>query len=147
MKYHQGKYIPKNPSKYVGNLDDIVWRSSWERAVMNWLDTHPSVIKWSSETTIVPYISPVDNRVHRYFLDFSAMIKGRDGKIQNYIIEVKPKKQTQPPKKQTRVTKRYLEEIKTYAINTSKWQAAQAFADKHNFKFQILTENEIGGII
>jgi hypothetical protein len=114
---------------------------------MNYLDTHPSVLKWGSEELIVPYISPVDGRVHRYFTDFVAMIKDRSGVIKKYIIEIKPKAQTKPPVKPKRITKRYLNEIATYSINIEKWKAATAFAQKNGLEFKILTEDAIGGII
>lgn len=71
-KFHKGKYVLKNPDKYLGNKDNIVYRSSWEKTVMINLDTNPNVWKWTSEETVIPYISPIDNRPHKYFMDFTV---------------------------------------------------------------------------
>ena len=48
-KYKQGFYYPKNPNKYVGDVDNIVYRSSWELRVFKWMDDNPSVLEWASE--------------------------------------------------------------------------------------------------
>lgn len=142
-QYHQGKFTPKNPSKYVGDVNNIIYRSSWELKVLIYLDRTPAILKYSSEETVIPYISPVDNRPHRYFLDFTVLFKTKDGIVKRAIVEVKPKAQTLPPKVQKK-TKRYLNEVKTYAVNTAKWKYAQEWADKNGFLFLILTEKDIG---
>ena len=80
-KTYKGFFKPKNPSKYKGNPDNIIYRSSWERQVMKWLDENTNVIEWQSEEVAVPYISPVDNRYHRYFPDFIAKMKRPEGHI------------------------------------------------------------------
>ena len=141
--YHQSKYIPKNPEKYVGDASNIFSRSSWEYKFMIWADTHPSVIKWNSEECIVPYISPVDNRPHRYFVDFTIMVKDTNGNIRKYLVEIKPKAQTLPPKKRKK-TKQYLEELKTYAVNQAKWEAASKVCDRSGYTFMVLTEEHLG---
>lgn len=146
-KFIQGKYVVKNPEKYIGDSNNVIYRSSWERSVFNYLDTHPSVLKWNSEELVVPYVSPVDKRIHRYFVDIVAVIKDRFGNVKKYIIEIKPKAQTKPPVKPKRITKRYLNEIATYSINIEKWKSATEFARKNNCEFKILTEDDIGGII
>ena len=87
------RWTPKNPQKYAGNANDIWARSSWERLVMQWLDMNDSVIHWSSEELIIKYLSPVDNRVHRYFPDFIVKVKKKDGLVATYVLEVKPEHQ------------------------------------------------------
>ena len=140
----KGKYKPKNPDKYLGDPTSIIYRSSWERQCMVYLDNNPNILQWGSEEIVVPYRSPIDNRIHRYFTDFVIRVKQVDGKVQTTLIEVKPKKQTQPPKIQPRKTKRYLNEVTTYLVNEAKWKAAVEYCKDRNWKFQIITENELG---
>ena len=102
---YQGIFRPKNPQKYIGDSNNIVYRSSWECRVMNWFDQNDDIISWASEELIVPYKSPIDNRFHRYFPDFIVKVKTRDGTMKTLMIEVKPKKQTIPPEPRKRVTK------------------------------------------
>ena len=142
--YHQGKFTPKNPQKYFGDPTNIIFRSGWERKLFIWLDTNPNVLKWGSEEIFVMYKSPVDQRPHRYFPDIIAMMKTKTGEVVKFMIEVKPKKQTQPPTKPKKVTKRYLEEIETYAVNLAKWEAAKEYCNEKNFVFKILTEDHLG---
>ena len=97
-----------------------------------------------SEEFYIPYISPLDNRVHRYFPDFIIKVKESTGQIKTYVIEVKPKKQTRPPKTPKRKTKSYLYECKTYAVNQLKWKAAVEFCEDRRIKFKIITEDELG---
>ena len=143
MSYHKGIFHPKNPKKYNGNADNIVYRSTWERRVMKWLDEHPNVLWWSSEELAVPYKSPIDNKMHRYFPDFIAKMRLKDGKVMTYIIEVKPMAQTKMPI-QKRKTKRFLQEMATYVVNQEKWRAADIFCQEHGWKFLVVTEHELG---
>jgi hypothetical protein len=140
---YKGWFIPKNPSKYKGKVNQIVYRSNWELRVMKWLDENINVIWWSSEELIIRYRSSIDQRIHRYFPDFVTKIKTKDGKEKVLVLEVKPFKQTQKPI-QKRRTKRYLEEAKTYVVNQEKWKAADIFCQEHGWEFKILTEKELG---
>jgi hypothetical protein len=110
---------------------------------MKYLDDNPAVIWWASEELPIPYVSPVDNRVHRYFPDFIVRTKRKDGSEQTSIIEVKPYKQTMMPT-QKRKTQRYLAEVATYAVNQAKWKAADLFCKEHGWHFQLVTEKELG---
>ena len=143
-KFHQGKYAPRNPEKYVGDVNNIIYRSGWEKRLLIMFDTNPNVLKYSSEEVIVPYFCPVSNKMRRYFPDFVATMRTKTGEIVQIMIEVKPFKQTKPPEKPKKVTKRFLEEVETYAINNAKWLAAKKFCDQSNMKFQIITERELG---
>ena len=108
---YSGRFTPKNPQKYVGDPKNIIYRSSWEVKVMDWLDRNDDVISWQSEETIVPYKSPVDGKWHRYFPDFLVKVKTKDGKFKTMMLEVKPKKQTLPPEPRKRITKQYINEV------------------------------------
>lgn len=141
---YSGKYFPENPKKYRGDVNNIVYRSLWERKAMVWFDQNPNVLEWSSEEVVIPYISPLDNRVHRYFPDFLIRAKARDGSIKTILIEVKPKAQTEPPvNKKTKVTRRFINEIATWGVNDAKWKAAREFCADRMWEFQIITEKEL----
>jgi hypothetical protein len=140
---YSGRYRPSNPSKYKGDPTNIIYRSLWERKFMVWCDKNENILEWGSEEIVIPYVSPVDNRIHRYFPDFYVRARTRVGRVEKFIIEVKPKSQCSPPKKQRRMTKRYLTEVKTYAVNDAKWKAAREYCDDRRMKFLILTEKEL----
>lgn len=142
-EYKQGFFIPKFPQKYNGDPNNIVYRSGWEKMVMKSLDENTSVIRWSSEEIIIPYISPIDNKPHRYFVDFYVEAKAQDGSVKKMLIEVKPAAQVQPPKQSKRRTKRFISEVMTYGVNQAKWEAAQKFCQSKGWEFKILTENEL----
>lgn len=108
------------------------------------LDASPNVLQWSSEEFCIPYRSPIDGRVHRYFPDFWVKQRNKNGEIIVRVIEVKPRHQCIEPKKQTKLTKRYLEEVKTWGVNTAKWKAAEEFCAQRHWHFNIMTEKELG---
>jgi len=141
-KYLQGLFKPNHPQKYRGDLTNIVYRSSWECAFMCRLDKDPNIIEWSSEETIIPYVSPVDGEFHRYFVDFQ--FRTADGKT--HLVEIKPASQTRQPKnpKTKKATKRFMGEIQTYAVNMAKWRAANEFCEERGWDFKVLTENDLG---
>jgi hypothetical protein len=140
---HQGYFKPKNPQKYKGDPTNIIYRSGWELKFMFYVDSHPEIIEWGSEEFSIPYRSPIDGRIHRYFPDFYLKKMTKDGKLQTLIIEIKPLKQTIEPQKTNKKTKRYINEVMTWGINSSKWRAAQEFCKDRNWKFLILTEKEL----
>lgn len=140
---YSGRFFPKNPSKYRGDPTNIWYRSLWERKVMEWFDLNENVIDWSSEELIIPYLSPVDNKYHRYFPDFVAKFRTKSGSEKRYVIEVKPEKQTKPPEKRKKITRRYLSEIATWGVNEAKFKAAKEFCADRGWEFQILTEKEL----
>jgi hypothetical protein len=111
---------------------------------MSWLDKESSIVAWNSEEVIIPYISPVDGRQHRYFVDFLVKHKTADGSIKTMLIEVKPYKQTQPPTKRKRVTRQYITEVATWGVNQAKWKAAEEYCLDRGWTFRIFTEHELG---
>ena len=143
-KCHQGFFHPKNPKKYKGNSQNIVYRSSWELKFMRWCDSNENILEYGSEEFCINYYNPVKQKVCRYFPDFIIKVKENTGKIKTYVIEVKPKKQTLPPKTPKRQTKSYLYECKTYAVNQAKWKAAKEWCDDRRIEFKIITEDDLG---
>lgn len=142
-KTYKGTFKPKNPKKYNGNPDNIIYRSSWELRVMKYFDDHPQVIWWASEELPIPYFNPIDQKMHRYFPDFIVKMQKSDGKVMTYLIEVKPFSQTQQPVKRKK-TQKFINESVTYVINQCKWKAADEFCHEHGWEFKILTEKELG---
>lgn len=140
---YKGWFKPKNPKKYNGDPNNIVYRSSWELRVMKYFDEHPNVLWWASEELFIPYRSPVDQKMHRYFPDFIARVKQPNGGEKTLVIEVKPFKQTQKPT-QKRRTQKFIQEAATYAINQEKWRAADLFCKEQGWQFKIITEKELG---
>jgi hypothetical protein len=146
----KGKYKPKYPRKYKGDASNIIWRSRWEALVMRYLDLHPHVIEWSSEEVVIPYLSPIDGRWHRYFVDFKVVMQ-KGEKRETVLIEVKPFKETIPPDinkaktlKSGKPNARYLYEVKTWGINSAKWAAAEEYCADRGWHFLKFTEYELG---
>ena len=141
---YKGKYYPSFPRKYKGDPTNIIYRSLWERKFMVYCDKNSKILEWGSEEIALPYISPHDSRVHRYFPDFYMKVKETNGKIKNYVIEVKPAKQTKPPAKPKRQTKGYIREAYEYAKNQAKWKMAKEFCADRQWEFKVVTEKELG---
>ena len=141
---YRGKYYPSFPRKYKGDPTNIIYRSLWERKFMVYCDKNQNILEWASEEIAIPYRSPIDNRVHRYFPDFYMKVKEFNGKIKRYVIEVKPAKQTKPPAKPKRQTKGYIREAYEYAKNQAKWKMAREFCADRQWEFKVVTEKELG---
>ena len=141
---YSGRFTPSNPQKYIGDYKNIIYRSSWECRVMNWLDKNPDIISWASEELTIPYISPKDGRWHRYFPDFLVKVRTKDGRLKTMLLEVKPKHQTQEPTPQQRVTKKYINEVVNWGINQAKWKAAEEFCADRAWEFKVITEEHLG---
>jgi hypothetical protein len=140
---YKGRFLPQNPQKYAGDANNIIWRSTWEKRVMEWLDRSENVVYWASEELVIKYYSPIDNKIHRYFPDFTVKIKKKDGTVMTHVLEVKPEYQTKQPVMK-RKTKRFLEEQVTFIVNQSKWKAATEFCKDRGWVFQIVTEKDLG---
>jgi hypothetical protein len=142
-RYLQGTFVPKHPEKYIGDITKISFRSSWERRAMLWFDEQPNILRWNSEEIIIPYISPLDGKPHRYFPDFLVEVKKADGKIVKTLVEIKPAAQCVPPT-QKKKTKRMITEMQTYMVNQSKWAAARDWCKRNGIEFLILDEFGLG---
>lgn len=141
---YKGRYRVLNPQKYRGDHSEVIYRSSWELKFMKWCDTNASVIEWGSETMIIPYKSPVDSKLHRYFVDFYIKVKSADNKITKYLVEIKPERFTRPPEVPKRQTKRFIEEVFQYGVNQAKWKSANEYCQDRGMKFLVLTEKDLG---
>ena len=141
---YKGRYQPNNPLKYKGNFRNIIYRSLWELKFMKYCDSNQNILEWGSEEFCLPYRSPLDNKVHRYFPDFYIKVKENTGQIKKYIIEVKPKRQCMEPKPQKKKTRTYIYEVREYAKNQAKWKAAEEYCLDRGYEFKVLTEKELG---
>ena len=141
---YSGKYIPSNPKKYKGNPSKIVYRSLWERKLMVYCDMNDKILEWGSEEIIIPYVSPWDNKLHRYFPDFYMKVRQANGSIKKFIIEVKPEHQCkQPNKTPKKRTRKWYSEVKTWGINNAKWKSAKDWCANRGMEFKILTEKHL----
>lgn len=146
-KTHKSMYKPKHPEKYAGDHTNIVCRSSWERTFAKYCDLNTSIIKWASETVVVPYFDRGSGKQRRYFPDFLIQIRQTDGSIKTIMVEIKPYAESVPPvppKKKTKKTEmRLMEATQTYATNQSKWEAAREYCRKRGYSFVVITEREL----
>lgn len=142
--YYQGYFKPNNPEKYRGDPTNIIYRSRWELLFMQFCDKHKDIKQWASEEVVIPYRSPIDGKVHRYYPDFWIKKINRQGKLDTVLIEVKPYHQTVEPTVQKKLTKKYLYEVKTWGVNSAKWKAAIDYCKDRGWQFQIITEKELG---
>jgi len=142
---YKGKYKPTNPQKYKGNPTNIIYRSLWERKFMRYCDLNENVNQWQSEEFWIPYRSPLDNRIHRYFPDFFVKYKDKDGKTRTVVIEIKPKKEVKMPERNPkRRTKSWAYSVQTWVVNQAKWEAAKEYCADRNYEFRIMTEEDLG---
>lgn len=132
-----GRFMPKFPEKYVGDVNNIEFRSKWELSFMNFCDSNIMIKKWGSEEIRIPYVKPTTGKVHNYFPDFFIVYQNAAGQMVKEIVEIKPLKEARLTKKSSNYDK------VAYAINMAKWEAAQQFCEKHGMKFRVLTEKSL----
>lgn len=135
-KYSQGEFIPKNPQKLIGKSRPQ-WRSSWELAMMTFLDSHPGVIQWASESIKIPYVNPLTGKRSQYVPDFLVMYKDKNGRQHAELVEVKPKKEALAEAAKSKRDKAFL------IVNTAKWSAAMVWCKKNGVTFRLITEEEL----
>lgn len=135
-KYSQGEFTPKNPQKLIGNARPI-YRSSWELGMMTFLDSHPNVIQWASESIRIPYVNPLTGAKSQYVPDFLVMYQDKNGNKRIELVEVKPKKEAMLESAKSKRDKAFL------LLNTAKWAACQIFCKKHGLTFRIITEDDL----
>lgn len=144
-KYIQGYFRIKNPDKYLGDVNNVIFRSSYERKIFQWCDETPSVKQWVSEEIIIKYFDPTTNKMRRYFPDVMFEVVDKDGKSKKYLAEIKPERQTKPPNPSPKKkTKTWLNENITYQKNLAKWEAARHFCGLNGLEFIIITEKQLG---
>jgi hypothetical protein len=142
--FKSGLFKPVNPDKYVGDPHKIIYRSSWEQRFCNYCDRNENVIKWSSEPLSIDYWNPLDQKMHKYYVDFYIKTLNSDGSNQEWIIEVKPESQTQRPLYEGNMTAKKLESynynMKVWITNQAKFKAAKEWAKKRGFRFGVVDE-------
>lgn len=136
-RYKQGKYVLKNPTKYVGQKDNVVFRSSWEEWFHNFLDSNTDILAWGSECVAIPYLKPTDGKVHKYYPDYYIKYKNKRGEIVQEIVEIKPKRDMKFRRNNT------AHQNDTIAVNYAKWSHAQNWCKANNLNFRILTEDQL----
>lgn len=133
----KGLFFPNYPDKYVGNVNNITYRSSWERRFMEFCDNNINILKWGSEEIRIPYVKPTTKKIHTYYPDFFILYRNAKGDLVKEVIEIKPKKEVALTKKSS------LYDKVAIAINMAKWEAAKQFCEKHGMVFRILTEDSL----
>ena len=134
------KFIPRNPHKYIGDVNRIIARSGLEISYMRFFDSSNNIVAWNSEEIVVNYLNPFDNKLHRYFVDFWVQTKNGD----KFLIEIKPHSQCLEPKMtKGKRQKTFINEQITYQINQHKWKFAKSFAEKQGMKFIVMTEKDL----
>ncbi len=141
-----GEYLVVNTEKYLGSSNPK-YRSSWEERWCYQLDHNKNVLKWHFEPFSIPYFYEVDKKEHKYIIDFYAEVLDKNGDTKKFILEIKPKKQTQLPKKpknnNAKAQKRYITEVATFIKNKNKWDSAISFCKKKGLIFRIMTEDSM----
>jgi hypothetical protein len=137
MKFSQGLFNPTNPEKYIGR-GSIKYRSSWELRFMNFLDTHPSVKQWASESISIKYENPVAKKVKSYVPDFFIIYEDANGNRKGELVEIKPHKET-TLEAAGRSTKNQIQA----AVNQAKWEAAREFCKRNGISFRVITEHDM----
>ena len=139
-KSYKGLIKPTHPKKYVGNTNQIVYRSLLERKFMRYCDLNDDIIYWASEELPIRYFNPLDKKYHRYFPDFVV----KTIKNEKYMVEIKPSRQVDKPKTPKRKTRSYMIESFNYIKNQAKWQAAKSYCSDNGMEFKIITEKDLG---
>jgi hypothetical protein len=145
-EYKSGLYEPQNPDKYIGDIHNIIFRSSWEYRFCVYCDTNESILKWSSEPIAIQYYNPLDKKEHDYNVDFYIKVQQESGEVSEWIIEIKPERQhLNKPVLEGAVTvqklKSYNRNMQIWITNQAKFKAAKAWAEKRGFRFGVVDEN------
>ncbi len=143
-RYLQGRFHPRNPEKYKGDVNNIIYRSSYELKFLQWCDRNENILEYGSEEFFIPYYDPTTRKVRKYFPDAYVKIKEVNGNIKKYVIEIKPEKQTRPPVPGKKRKSTLINEALTYEKNKAKWKAAKEWCEDRRIEFKIITEKELG---
>lgn len=133
----KGRFVPKNPDKYVGGHDPI-YRSSWEYTFMLFCDNNPAIEQWASEAVKIPYRDPLTGKNTIYVPDFLIVYTDKNQKRHAELIEIKPNNQAireavgKNPHNQAQ-----------YIKNLAKWEAAQAWCKGRGIRFRVVSERDI----
>lgn len=137
-RYQQGYINPQSCKKLFPQMkhESIIYRSSYEKKFIYWLENNPSVRHWGSECIRIPYYYVKDQKTHSYYPDyFVEMIDGTC-----IVIEIKPMSQTKKPINENSWAS------DAYYRNMCKWKAAIEFCKAKGYEFKVLTEKTINSI-
>ena len=135
QKYAQGIYTIKNPHKYVGKGKPM-YRSGWELTFMIFCDTNDKILKWASESIVIPYLHPFKGKRTNYIPDFFIVYQDKFGKTN---AEMKA------PKFKDFITEKVqnARQQAVVAINHAKWYSAKAYCKAQGMAFRVITEHQI----
>jgi|TARA_B100001094_G_C18160627_1_gene789097 hypothetical protein len=136
-KYAQGIYTVKNQHKYVGK-GKPTYRSGWELTFMIFCDTNDKIIKWASESIVIPYMHPFKGKRTNYIPDFFIVYQDKYGRTNAELIEIKPKAESIITEKVKNARQQAV-----IAINHAKWHSAKAFCKAQGIKFRVVTEDDL----
>ncbi len=133
-RYKQGYINPKSCKKLFESQENekIIYRSSYEKRFIMWLEKSPKVKHWGSECVSVDYTG-ADGKKHEYWPDY--MVEFDDGS--KCLIEIKPYSQTVEPDPRCEYA------YEAFKKNFLKWMAAKEFCEHNGMSFKILTEHTI----
>lgn len=141
----EGRFIPKRPGKYCGDVDRIWFRSHPELQFMNFLDRNLYVTSWSSEHPGTSIDYKVDGVTHKYYPDFivkfsTSEVNKRKNKLSppretTCLIELKPESQFNPKSSSAN------EEL--IRVNRAKFLAAQTLCEERGWEFRVLDISQI----
>jgi len=168
-KTRQGYAKIQNKDKYIGDPELIIYRSSWEFAFIKYCDMSPSVKRWSSEPVSIPYYdrvskleecaklgldpnNPSNWEVKNYNTDFWYEVDNGRDRLEKIFVEIKPshklKKPIPPPEHATLKEQRiFVKAAKEYLINEAKFAAIREWAERHDSKFYVFTEDVLSRIL
>jgi hypothetical protein len=133
----RGKFIIRNPDKYVG-VGEPTYRSSWEMTFMMFCDNNPSIQQWASESVKIPYRDPLTGKNTVYVPDFLIVYVDKNMKKHAELIEIKPRNQAVLES----VGKNPYNQAQ-YVKNMAKWQAAQAWCKRMGLRFRVVSEEDL----
>jgi len=143
-KFRQGLYKVIHPEKYVGDVNNVIYRSGWEKKFCIYCDNQPSIIEWSSEPFKIKYLNGSTFKEHTYYTDFYIKIQDSSDKSKKYIVNINQESQNKKPEIQSKRTLKALNSYKynldQYVKNQSKWVEAKRACEDAGFEFMVITE-------
>ena len=92
----------------------------------------------------IKYYNPLDKKEHDYNVDFYIKVLKESDEEQEWIIEIKPERQTQKPVYEGAMTlaklKSYNHSMQVWITNQAKFKAAKEWAEKRGFRFGVVDE-------
>ena len=137
-RYQQGYVNPESCKKLFPQMkhERIIFRSSYEKKFIYWLENNPAVKYWGSECLKIPYFYPPDGKTHSYYPDYFVQME--DGTC--LVVEIKPSSQTKKPVNENSWVG------EAYRKNMCKWKATMEFCKAKGFQFKVITEKTISQI-